>query len=372
MIDPVCSPRGRLHSIKGQAGLRTQGAHPQLIYGNLAVTLAEPRTKPSVRNEGALTSVTTVVISHNEGVLLERTVRLLLQTMPNGGEVVVVDDESTDGSTDFLNEGQTGLLRRVELIRTPRRFGVSAARNLGASRARGDVVVFSDAHVEPPPGWAQHFVEALADPVVGAVGPAIGVMGDDKNVGYGRRWKDATLSGQWLPRQQGAPYQVPMLGGAFLAMRRDVLDVVQGFDPGMIQWGGEDLELCARLWMLGHECVVLPDVLVTHLFRRRSPSPPPWELVVHNLLRTAVVHFDRPNLSRVIASLRSHPAFPQALARLMGSDVWERTKDIRKRRKYDDIWFLSRFHMDLPPGELPSGSKDAPSEWVGATDHPEG
>ena len=288
-------------------------------------------------------SISVVVPSHNEGAMLRRTVTALLASLPADAEVVVVDDQSSDDSTKGIDA-----IPRLRMIRSPERIGAVSARNLGADAAAGSLLVFSDAHVEPDADWARHFEQALADPSIGAVGPAILAMGSPHKAGYGRRWKDAALNAQWIPRQADDPYPVPMLGGGFLAMRREVFEETGGFDTGLLLWGGEDLELCARLWMLVYACLVLPAVHVAHLFRSRSPSPVPWELVLHNLLRIACVHFGDSALTRVITSLRGHPAFPAALARLLSSDVWARRESVRARRAHDDDWYLGRFGMDLP------------------------
>jgi len=287
--------------------------------------------------------ISVVVPTHNEGAMLHKTVTALLASLAADAEVVVVDDQSSDGSTKGIDGN-----RRLRVIRSPERIGVAAARNLGASAATGSLLVFSDAHVEADADWARHFERALADPGVGAVGPAVFAMGTSSEAGYGRRWKDAALNAQWLPRQASHPYPVPMLGGGFLAMRREVFEEMGGFDTGLLLWGGEDLELCARLWMMNYACLVLPTVRVAHLFRSRSPYPIPWEMVLHNLLRIACVHFSEPALTRVVTSLRRHSAFPAALVRLLQSDVWTRRESVRASRAHDDDWYLTRFGMDLP------------------------
>jgi GT2 family glycosyltransferase len=289
-------------------------------------------------------SISVVVTTHNEGAMLRSTVTALLASLPVDGEILVVDDQSSDGSTGFIDSS----LPRLRLIRSRVRMGVAAARNLGASEAAGSLIVFSDAHVQPDSDWARHFEQALADSSVGAVGPAIMAMGNSSDVGYGRRWRNAALDGQWLPCRGSDPYPVPMLGGGFLAMRRNVFEDTGGFDTGLLLWGGEDLELCARMWMLDYKCLVLPTVQVAHLFRARSPYPIPWPVYLHNLLRIAVVHFGEHALMRVVASLRSHPAFSEAFVRLLESDVWTRRESIRAKRVHDDEWYLSHFGMDLP------------------------
>ena len=112
------------------------------------------------------------------------------------------------------------------VVRPETRLGIAAARNLGASRSRWEVLVFSDAHVDVPPGFLGPLLDELRRPGVAAVGPAVSTRDDPNSKGYGFRWRDAALNIEWLPRQGAAPYPVPMLVGRFLAARRDAFEAV--------------------------------------------------------------------------------------------------------------------------------------------------
>jgi GT2 family glycosyltransferase len=287
-------------------------------------------------------SVSVVIASHNEGENLVRTVHSLLAGLPSEGEIIVVDDASTDGSADCLTSGYGG----VTVLRCPGRQGAIRARNLGVERARGEVVVFSDAHIQAPLDWTGPLVEALACPSVGATGPAISVMDNPAAKGFGFRWSDPALTVDWLGQQYDEPYAVPMLGAGFMAMRREVFQAVGGFDPGLILWGFEDAELCLRLWLLGYECRVVPDVDVAHLFRASHPYAVDWEMVLHNMLRVAVVHFGEERTRRMVACLTSNNAFPAAFARLCAGDTWARREALHAARAHDDDWFFHRFGME--------------------------
>ena len=209
-------------------------------------------------------SVGVVVISHNEGDRLTRTVRGLLATLPVNAHVVVVDDHSTDHSVASLPEDERLTVRRPAV-----RLGVAAARNYGASELGCDVLVFSDAHVDVASDWWESLAGALADPAVGAVAPSVVAMGEPTWKGWGMTLSDAALNVEWLPYPGDAPVGVPMLCGCFLAMRREVFERCEGFDEGLSRWGAEDLELSLRLWTLGYQCLVVPEVEVAHLFRER-------------------------------------------------------------------------------------------------------
>src|SRR3954468_14900843 len=112
--------------------------------------------------------ISVVVLSLNEGEMLQRTVSGLDATLPKAAEIIVVDDGSRDGSADFLN----GSSRRTRLIRTEN-LGVARGRNYGARQARGRILVISDAHIDVPAGWWKPLVKILKDPKVGIVGPGL-------------------------------------------------------------------------------------------------------------------------------------------------------------------------------------------------------
>jgi glycosyltransferase involved in cell wall biosynthesis len=118
-----------------------------------------------------MTNVSVMIISLNEGDALRSTVDSMSATLPPGSEIIVVDDGSTDGSTDFLRDQPS-----VTLLQPAERLGVAKARNFGAQHAHGKVLVFSDAHVTTPAGWCEPLVDLLAHPEVGAVAPAVSMM----------------------------------------------------------------------------------------------------------------------------------------------------------------------------------------------------
>jgi hypothetical protein len=202
---------------------------------------------------------------------------------------------------------------------------VAAARNRGLAQACGEIVVFSDAHMDLPEAWWQPIADTLNRPEVGVVGPGIGVMGKpDRRTGCGQRIAEPTLRLQWLPRPGDEPCPVPTLGGGFMAMRHDTLKRAGAFDEGMPQWGSEDAELCLRYWLLGYEAWVVPEVTVLHYFRKQRPYGAEARLLAHNVLRVALLHFSAARMGRVLTALRNLPRFGPALAMALESDVWEK------------------------------------------------
>lgn len=180
--------------------------------------------------------ISVVAITHNEGVNLRLTVENLQDTLPPNREILVVDDRSCDRSTDFLSHA-TG---SVTLVRPGRRLGVARARNYGANRTTGSVIVFCDAHLTFPNGWYRPILGLLQDPLIGGVAPCISDRQARHRKGFGLRPSGPEMEAEWLNRKGNHPYPVPFLPGACLAMRRDVFKATGGFDRSLIRYGVED------------------------------------------------------------------------------------------------------------------------------------
>src|SRR5919197_55125 len=84
--------------------------------------------------------VSVVVPTHNRARLLSRTLRSICAQQSVDFEVVVVDDGSTDDTAAVAAAADT----RVKIICNPRPCGVSVARNIGITAARGDWIAFCD------------------------------------------------------------------------------------------------------------------------------------------------------------------------------------------------------------------------------------
>jgi GT2 family glycosyltransferase len=293
-----------------------------------------------MHSRSSCAEISVVVPSHNEGSNLRDTVHALLATLPPSSEVIVVDDASDDGSADFLMTGGYG---GVRLLRSPERLGAPQARNAGAGACSADVIVFSDAHVTPPMGWAAVLLSVLARPGVGAVAPVISVAGRPQARGYGLTWTDAALRVSWLPSLGPVCYPVPMLPGGFMAVRREAFEECGGFDPGLVRWGSEDQEISLNLWGRGYECLLAAEIDVAHRFRRQFPYAVDPETILHNKLRMAAVHFGRQRFALVIAALRNNAGFGPAMARLLEGDAAGRRTQVRLERSRDDDWFCREF-----------------------------
>lgn len=229
--------------------------------------------------------VSAIVVACDSGSTLGRCVAALLQS--GAGEVLIVDNASTDGACDALAEVSRATTVRV--LRQPSNLGFGPAVNLAAAKASGHwlAIVNPDCFVETD--TFQRLLDAAHRC------PGVGLLGADVRDGSGlpepaARRREPTLSrilaerlwpARWRgdrglhiqPGPAGALQAVDAVSGALMLLPRDVFDSLGGFDPAY-RLHAEDLDLCRRVRSAGYQVIVAEGVRVVHLKGTSSRQRP--------------------------------------------------------------------------------------------------
>ena len=87
--------------------------------------------------------VSVIIPTFNRAKVIKRAVNSVFEQTFQDFECIVVDDGSTDETESVLNE----FANKIKVIKTENR-GVSAARNIGTSQAKGTFIAFLDSDDE--------------------------------------------------------------------------------------------------------------------------------------------------------------------------------------------------------------------------------
>jgi GT2 family glycosyltransferase len=221
-------------------------------------------------------SLSVVVASHGRPAALRRCLLALGQSsLAPLDAVVVADKEGLEAvaGLPFADRIRTVLQAEPNL---------SQARNDGIAHAAGDIVAFLDDDAVPEPTWAARVAGAFADrPDLAAVtGPVLGRNGISLQWGplaVDREGRDIALDD---PHGKLPGNTALKLHGTNMAVRREVLDRIGGFDPAF-RFYLDDTDLALRLADAGHRAQWLPDAQVHHAFAasdRRSADRVPLSL----------------------------------------------------------------------------------------------
>ena len=123
------------------------------------------RRKPTaIAQSGA--SISVIIAAHNEDLHIRRRIENCLAQSIAPMEIIIASDGSTDGTAAVAREFAAP---PVIVIDIQPRGGKAAALNRAAETATGDILLFSDARTFFDTAAAEHLLELLQDPQVGAV-----------------------------------------------------------------------------------------------------------------------------------------------------------------------------------------------------------
>lgn len=198
-----------------------------------------------------------IVPVYNGGSQLEQCLDALLASDFCDYEIIVVDDDSTDGSAAVCRA------RGIEVFKMAARLGPAAARNHGVARARGNVLLFIDADVVVRPDTLARVSERFnKEKGVSAVFGSYDDTPDAPN--FFSQYKNLV---HHLVHQQACSQAVTFWAGCG-AVRREAFEAVGGFDESnYLRPSIEDIELGYRLSRAGFEIVLDKDIQVKHLKR---------------------------------------------------------------------------------------------------------
>ncbi len=198
-----------------------------------------------------------VVPAYNSPRQLAECLAALRADAPADAELIVVDDASTDETPDVAKAAGARVLRLA------RNAGPGAARNHGAERAAGAVLLFVDADVVVAPGAVNRVAAAFAgDPDLAACFGSY----DDRPRAPGLVSRYRNLLHHFVHQDGNA--EAATFWAGLGAVRRTIFLEVGGFDAIRFPRPSiEDIELGYRLRRAGHRIRLDKGLQGTHLKR---------------------------------------------------------------------------------------------------------
>lgn len=207
-----------------------------------------------------------ILVNYNTKKLLKDCIDSLIFNIKDVNyEIIVVDNNSTDGSIEML---ENKYVNKIRLIKNNKNLGFGIANNLGAKIARGEYLFFLNSDIiakeDILSGLAKIFESR---PEIGILAPRLILPdGSEQKFAFGNF---PSLAGLILGKikkdtAEKKYVKIDWVSGAALAIRKNLFDQVGGFDENFFMYF-EDMDLCKRIGEAGYKIEVLPSVQVVHL-----------------------------------------------------------------------------------------------------------
>ncbi|MFI7500620.1 bifunctional polysaccharide deacetylase/glycosyltransferase family 2 protein [Streptomyces sp. NPDC049687] len=194
--------------------------------------------------------VSVIVPAYNEKECIANTLRSLARST-HPIEIIVVDDGSTDGTSEISREAAMSLgMTNVRVIRQEN-AGKPAALNNGVRNASYDIVIMMDGDTVFEPDAVHQLVQPFADPEVGAVAGNAKV--GNRNTVIGAWQHIEYVMGFNLDRRMYDLLRcMPTIPGAIGAFRRDAVLEVGGMSEDTL---AEDTDITIAMHRAGRRVV---------------------------------------------------------------------------------------------------------------------
>jgi GT2 family glycosyltransferase len=238
----------------------------------------------------------------------------LRETLPAdfAGEILIVDDASTDGTRAAL-KALAASDKRVRVITLTKNAGFVTACNRGAKAATGDILLFLNNDTVLLPGWLPPLLRVFReDPKAGVVGGRLLCSDGRIQEAGGIIFRDGSAAhfGRGDYDTDGFLYQfvreVDYCSGAFLATPRKLFHEADGFDRRYVPAYYEDVDYCFKIRQMGHRVFYQPESTIVH-FEGASCGVDPTRGVKRYM---AINH--QKFLDKWKAVLKGHPVRPAA------------------------------------------------------------
>lgn len=217
-----------------------------------ALALGAYLARKPTRRGNIFPLVSVIISAYNEERLIGKKIEncLSLKYPKNKLEIIIGSDGSTDGTNGIV---QSYASKGVLLDYWPERVGKSAVLNRCVNRAKGEIILFSDADSVLEKDSLRKLVRNFADPSVGCVE---GVRRDMDEKGLlldSLYWKYETM----LKKLNSEMRSLIGTTGAIYAIRKSL------YKPIDLE-RGDDFEIPIRVLLQGYEAVLEPEALAYH------------------------------------------------------------------------------------------------------------
>src|SRR6185436_1518694 len=222
-----------------------------------------------------------IIVNYNSKSLVGQCIASVQKAMNNiQSEIIVIDNNSTDGSKEYLPAKFPG----IKFIFNNENLGFAKACNQGFKVSSGKYILFLNPDTILPETSLNDCISFFESyPDAGAIGVR---MTDIQNrflkeskrgmptpsasfyklfglsaIFPGSKTFSKYYEGH-LPEKENSPVEV--LSGAFMMVKREVFEKLNGFDERFFMYG-EDIDLSVRIIQAGYKNYYLGAVNVTHL-----------------------------------------------------------------------------------------------------------
>ncbi len=230
-----------------------------------------------------MTDISVIIVNYNVKELLEQCIKSIITSGNNLNiEIIVVDNNSFDGSVEYL-EARFPHYPPLKVISNKTNLGFAKANNIGVRESKGKYVLILNPDTVLQEDTLKKCISAYENNTeIGALTCKLVLPNGKLDLACRRSFPTPSVAlsrmlglSKLFPRSrtfgrynltyldEDSSYDVDAIVGAFMLIRRDIYEKVNGFDEDYFMYG-EDLDLCYRIRKAGYRVYYYSGTSIIH------------------------------------------------------------------------------------------------------------
>lgn len=231
----------------------------------------KPTTPPkfgAINLFNSMPKVSVVILNWNGKKFLHACLTSLRKLTYKPVEVILVDNNSSDGSVEFVKKNFSW----VKLVVNTRNDGFAKGNNIGFKKSTGKYILFLNNDTIVTPTFLQSMVRQMEhDASIGCMQPQMRMMDhkelQDEAGGYLTHFGFLYHYG-YKKKYALSPYklkrEVFSIKGACMIVPRRVFEEIGKFDEDFFIFF-EETDVCHRIWLAGYRVIYDPTTYIFHM-----------------------------------------------------------------------------------------------------------
>ncbi len=250
--------------------------------------------------------VSIIIPNFNSFEYIKQFTESLFSTDYPNFEVIIVDDGSKDGTKEYL-ESFSKDEKRLRLVSTLKKRGLTRSRNIAIEYARGEYISFVETDMLFEKNWLSEAIKVLeSDLTIGGIHGKVLDANHPENIqAIGLKlipqtgWVALIGFGEKNSDFKAKSEEVAM-GAVGTVTRSSVIRTIRGFDEEMDRI--DDIDLGWRLWISGNRVVSVPSSVTYHVtvkswnIRKKSVTKIQQEMATARIIRMLIKNYELKNV----------------------------------------------------------------------------
>jgi GT2 family glycosyltransferase len=203
--------------------------------------------------------VSVIIVNFNGKNLLEKCLNSLFKIDYDNFEVILVDNNSTDESVDFITKNYPSIIS----IKLDLNKGFAEPNNIGSKSAKGEYLLFLNNDTVVTPNFISEMIKVIENNDQIGICQSL-LLKANNTVDSSGDFIDGlgvVFSSKKIPNDIE---KISSAKGASLLIRKKLFSDLGGFDKKFFATF-EDVDLGWRTWILGYSVVIVPKSIVYHI-----------------------------------------------------------------------------------------------------------